>query len=222
MRHATICPRLDVEHPEFGICCIATPLKPKAEIDISNGDSSAATEYSVATYVFPDIVQAFWWAIVTMTTCGYGDKIPQTPGGKLLGCVSMLCGILLIALPVAIVGRNFQDAYEKMEEETALDHARSSTSREFRAKMATFSRPQMSPLVRIDTAITDFTNYCGEKFTRDITLSGTMKDISHVLGQTKALNETLYKLQCAELLRQDEIFESMDKLFKYVEKKNSS
>jgi len=62
---------------------------------------------------FNTIIEGFWWAIVTMATVGYGDKVPITLFGKFVGSVSMLCGILLIALPVAIVGSKFQEAYEK-------------------------------------------------------------------------------------------------------------
>jgi hypothetical protein len=61
---------------------------------------------------FPSIVHSFWWAIVTVATVGYGDSVPRTTGAKFVGAASMLTGILLIALPVAIVGSKFQEAYE--------------------------------------------------------------------------------------------------------------
>jgi voltage-gated potassium channel len=48
-----------------------------------------------------------WWAIVTMTTIGYGDEVPETALGKILACFTALFGILIIALPVAIVGNKF-------------------------------------------------------------------------------------------------------------------
>merc|ERR1719460_2700481 len=61
---------------------------------------------------FPSIVHSFWWAIVTVATVGYGDAVPRTTAAKFVGAASMLAGILLIALPVAIVGSKFQEAYE--------------------------------------------------------------------------------------------------------------
>lgn len=67
---------------------------------------------------FPSIVAAFWWSIVTMTTVGYGDVVPRTPQGMVVGAFCMLLGILLIALPVAIVGSKFQEVYQAMETET--------------------------------------------------------------------------------------------------------
>lgn len=63
---------------------------------------------------------SFWWAIVSMTTTGYGDETPVTFLGKVEASVSMCFGILLIALPVAIVGSEFQNAYARMEYEKKL------------------------------------------------------------------------------------------------------
>lgn len=62
---------------------------------------------------FPDIVSTFWWSIVTATTVGFGDVYPRTLLGRFVGTFTMLTGILLIALPVAIIGRKFQEAYEE-------------------------------------------------------------------------------------------------------------
>jgi voltage-gated potassium channel Kch len=65
---------------------------------------------------FSSIVDSAWWAIVTMTTVGYGDKYPRTLLGKLVGAICMLFGILLIALPTAIVGQKFQEVYRKQHD----------------------------------------------------------------------------------------------------------
>ena len=52
---------------------------------------------------FGSIPQAAWWALSTLTTVGYGDVVPVTPLGKVLGGVVMLLGVGMIALPVAII-----------------------------------------------------------------------------------------------------------------------
>jgi hypothetical protein len=55
-----------------------------------------------------------WWAIVTMTTLGYGDFVPQSVLGKVVGSICAMSGILVIALPVPVFVENFQklwDAY---------------------------------------------------------------------------------------------------------------
>merc|ERR1719271_1712577 len=69
---------------------------------------------------FSSIVDSAWWAIVTMTTVGYGDKYPRTLLGKLVGAICMLFGILLIALPTAIVGQKFQEVYRRHHEAQRL------------------------------------------------------------------------------------------------------
>jgi len=66
---------------------------------------------------FVSIRGSFWWAVVTMTTVGYGDVVPRTLLGRLVGCLAMISGIVLISLPVAIVGSKFQMAYESIEHE---------------------------------------------------------------------------------------------------------
>jgi len=64
---------------------------------------------------FESIAAAWWWCLVTMTTVGYGGKVPRTLLGRIVGCVAMVTGIVLISLPVAIVGTNFQQAYADLE-----------------------------------------------------------------------------------------------------------
>jgi hypothetical protein len=61
---------------------------------------------------FPSIVAACWWAVVTMTSVGYGEVYPRTVQGKLVGCMAMITGLLLIALPIAIIGEKFRTVYE--------------------------------------------------------------------------------------------------------------
>ena len=56
---------------------------------------------------FGSIPDAAWWALATLTTVGYGDVVPVTPWGKLLGGMVMLLGVGMIALPVAIIATGF-------------------------------------------------------------------------------------------------------------------
>lgn len=75
---------------------------------------------------FVSIPDTFWWAIVTMTTVGYGDVYPRTTQGKWIATFTFLSGILLIALPVAIVGRKFTEVYEARNAEQRAETQRQS------------------------------------------------------------------------------------------------
>ena len=60
---------------------------------------------------------ALWWAAVTVTTVGYGDKYPASPGGRGVAVVLMLAGIGLIGVLTATVASYFVE--EKADQEKA-------------------------------------------------------------------------------------------------------
>ena len=55
---------------------------------------------------FSSIPQSIYWAIVTITTVGYGDISPLTPMGKVLASFIMILGYAIIAVPTGIIGSN--------------------------------------------------------------------------------------------------------------------
>jgi voltage-gated potassium channel len=57
--------------------------------------------------VFGSIPSSAWWAISTLTTVGYGDAVPATPWGKVVGGIVMLLGVGMFALPIAIIAAGF-------------------------------------------------------------------------------------------------------------------
>ncbi|KAK3101691.1 hypothetical protein FSP39_005515 [Pinctada imbricata] len=57
------------------------------------------------------IPDGFWWAIITMTTVGYGDKVPVGPLGKVIGTIAAITGVLTLAIPVPIITENFNKFY---------------------------------------------------------------------------------------------------------------
>ena len=64
-------------------------------------------------YGFTSIPRSMYWAIVTLTTVGYGDISPQTPIGQLIATVVMLLGFSIIAIPTGILTVEISQAYRK-------------------------------------------------------------------------------------------------------------
>lgn len=64
---------------------------------------------------FPSVIQACWWSVATITTVGFGDVLIHTPASKLVAVIVLLGGIMLIALPTAVIGAKFRETYDDEE-----------------------------------------------------------------------------------------------------------
>ncbi|WP_417449603.1 cyclic nucleotide-gated ion channel [Kordiimonas sp.] len=64
---------------------------------------------------FGSIPDAFWWALATLTTVGYGDVVPITGLGKLVAGVIMVIGLGFYALPIGIIASGFSDEVHRRE-----------------------------------------------------------------------------------------------------------
>ena len=82
-------------------------------------------ENKVQPQVFSSIPETMWWAIITLTTVGYGDVSPMTPLGKLIGALTALMGVCTVALLTGIVGNAFANQLQKRKAifEAEVDHA---------------------------------------------------------------------------------------------------
>jgi len=75
---------------------------------------------------FPNYGVAVWWAIVTVGTVGYGDVVPHTGWGRVVGSVVIVVGVTFIAFLTAVVTSLFVEA--EQDEHRALVEARQQTA----------------------------------------------------------------------------------------------
>ncbi|CAL8296700.1 unnamed protein product [Lota lota] len=73
---------------------------------------------------FTSIPGSYWWAVISMTTVGYGDMVPRSIPGQVVALSSILSGILLMAFPVTSIFHTFSRSYLELKEEQqrALRH----------------------------------------------------------------------------------------------------
>ncbi|KAJ8253596.1 hypothetical protein COCON_G00202080 [Conger conger] len=86
----------------LGVLIFATMIYYAERIGADPGDPTASAHTN-----FKNIPIGFWWAVVTMTTLGYGDMYPVTWSGMLVGALCALAGVLTIAMPVPVIVNNF-------------------------------------------------------------------------------------------------------------------
>lgn len=65
---------------------------------------------------FDNAFVGIWWAAVTMTTVGYGDVVPTWYPGRIVAIFCALTGIIILAMPVAIVTSNFTVYYTMLKQ----------------------------------------------------------------------------------------------------------
>ncbi|MCX7359110.1 MAG: ion transporter [Alphaproteobacteria bacterium] len=74
---------------------------------------------------FGSITRAMWWAVVTLTTVGYGDVYPETAWGRVAAGLVALAGVGIVAMPTGILASAFAEEFrERHEREQASKKAR--------------------------------------------------------------------------------------------------
>ena len=91
--------------------------------------------------VFGSIPSAMWWATVTLTTVGYGDVVPVTVAGRLLGVIITVLGVGMAALPAGIIASGFtselarrRESYELTAKKMLMDGEINSSDRRLLAE----------------------------------------------------------------------------------------
>lgn len=159
--------------PTYGLCC---------------------TEYG-SPNDFPSVLSACWWAMVTMTTVGYGDVYPRTFLGKCVGFVAMLVGMLLVALPVAIVGQKFQDVYESHD----LSEAKHRAAARMKIPQSSWT---LQPTSNVIQRLRDFK-------IKDRALAGCITDVTACLEEVWEQREQLRRLNQLKVEKHEGISELM-------------
>ncbi|MDJ0864891.1 MAG: ion transporter [Myxococcota bacterium] len=70
-------------------------------------------EHRAQPEAFGSIPAAMWWALVTLTTVGYGDVVPVTPFGKLFAACVTIVGVGMVALPTGILASGFAEVHRR-------------------------------------------------------------------------------------------------------------
>lgn len=90
-------------------------------------------EHDAQPEVFASIPHAFWFAVATLTTVGYGDVVPITAAGKIFTFIILMVGIGIVALPVGFISSAFSQAREEERERKAeIARAREDARRSIR------------------------------------------------------------------------------------------
>jgi voltage-gated potassium channel len=88
---------------------IAAALFVLATLLVAAASFAYLAEHEAQPLVFASIPDAMWWAIVTMTTVGYGDMVPVTTLGKVIGGVIGIIGLGMVALPAGLLASGFSE-----------------------------------------------------------------------------------------------------------------
>lgn len=68
---------------------------------------------------FFSVPASMWWTVVSVMTVGYGDMTPVTWEGQIVAALTMVCSIVILALPISVIGANFSRKWMESKEAEA-------------------------------------------------------------------------------------------------------
>ena len=78
-------------------------------------------EHHAQPEAFATIPDALWWTVITMTTVGFGDVVPITPIGKVIGGIIAVIGIGMVALPAGLLAAAFSEQLHERERQFEVE-----------------------------------------------------------------------------------------------------
>lgn len=72
-------------------------------------------EHAVQPEVFDSVLTGLYWAVTTMTSTGYGDVVPVTTAGRLIGIATMVVSIGVVAIPAGIFSAGFIEEFRERD-----------------------------------------------------------------------------------------------------------
>ena len=78
-------------------------------------------EHPVQPEKFDSVFTGMYWAMTTITTTGYGDLVPVTAAGRLVGFCTMLLSIGVVAIPAGIFSAGFVSEFRAQDTRDRLD-----------------------------------------------------------------------------------------------------
>ncbi|MGE5545637.1 MAG: cyclic nucleotide-gated ion channel [Solirubrobacterales bacterium] len=128
---------------------------------------------------FASVPEALWWSVVTLATLGYGDVVPLTPLGKVLGGGVAILGLCMFALPASILASGFT---EEMRRQNFV------STWHLVAKVPFFTRLQAGQIAEIASLLRTYRAVRGEVLMREGDVGETMYFI--VSGQVEVRART--------------------------------
>jgi voltage-gated potassium channel len=87
---------------------------------------------AIAPGDFHSVGEGIWWAVVTLATVGYGDVVPTSPWGRVVGSVVIVFGVTFLAFLTATVTSLFVSS-EQREEARRVEERREASEEEMKA-----------------------------------------------------------------------------------------
>ena len=98
---------------------------------------------------FESILIGLWWAIVTMTTLGYGDIVPVTPFGYIIGGMCAISGLIFMSLPIPVIVNNFTTFYAQAKARQKLkEYTEAQKTLNYKAAFSTALQIQPSDVMK--------------------------------------------------------------------------